>query len=199
MTDTFLTFALFASVATLSPGGATTLATASGVNFGYRRSMPLMLGIATGLALLSTAGATGLAAFLSAFPALQVAIKLCGTVYLLMLALQIWGTGRPQNANETDPRPIGFLAGVALLLLNPKGWAMTMAAAASFSALSADPFVLAALMATTFAAAALASLSVWCVGGALLSQLLTRDAQWLLVNRILALLLAGSIAPLWIP
>lgn len=199
MPETFLSFALFTIIATLSPGGATTLATASGVRFGYQRSVPLMLGIAAGLAILSTAGATGLAALMAALPALQLAIKVAGTVYLVWLAWQIWGAGRPQSAQQDNQRPIGFVSGVALLLLNPKGWAMTMAAAASFAALASDPFVLAAIMAATFAIAALTSLSLWCLGGALLSQLLTKEAQWRLVNRTLAVLLVASIAPLWMP
>ncbi len=199
MPDMFITFMAFALIATLSPGGATTLATASGVQFGYRRSVPLMLGIATGLALLSTAGATGLGAVMSAFPALQLAIKLAGSLYLIWLAWQIWAAGRPHNASGAEQRPIGYISGVALLILNPKGWAMTMAAAASFAALSSEPLVLAAIMATTFAAAALTSLSVWCLGGALLARVLTSDSQWRLVNRTLAALLALSIAPLWMP
>lgn len=199
MPDTFITFMLFAIVATLSPGGATTLATASGVRFGYRRSVPLMLGIAAGLAILSTAGATGLGAVMSAFPALQLAIKVAGTLYLTWLAWQIWGAARPQDTAQDNHSPIGFISGVALLLLNPKGWAMTMAAAASFAALSSNPIILAAIMATTFALSAVTSLSVWCLGGALLSQILTTDLQWRLVNRTLAVLLIASIAPLWVP
>ncbi len=199
MPDTFITFMLFAIVATLSPGGATTLATASGVRFGYRRSVPLMLGIAAGLAILSTAGATGLGAIMSAFPVLQLAIKVAGTLYLTWLAWQIWGAVRPQGPNQDNQNPIGFLSGVALLLLNPKGWAMTMAAAATFAALSSDPIILAAIMATTFALAAVTSLSIWCLGGAVLSQILTTDLQWRLVNRALAVLLVASIAPLWVP
>ncbi|MEM8689485.1 MAG: LysE family translocator [Pseudomonadota bacterium] len=199
MPDTFISFALFTIIATLSPGGATTLATASGVRFGYRRSMPLMLGIAAGLAILASAGATGLGALLNAAPTLQVAIKLVGTVYLLWLAMQIWNAGRPQTPGETSPSPHGFLAGVALLLLNPKGWAMTMAAAGSFAALSAKPLTLAAIMAATFATAAVASLSLWCLGGTLLAQTLNTEAQWRLVNRVLGALLAASIVPLWMP
>lgn len=199
MPDMLLAFMAFALIATLSPGGATTLATASGVRFGYRRSVPLMLGIATGLALLSTAGATGLGAVMTAFPALQFAIKLAGTLYLIWLAWQVWAAGQPKDTSSPEQRPIGYMSGVALLILNPKGWAMTMAAAASFAALSTEPFILAGIMATTFAVAALASLSVWCLGGALLSRVLTTEGQWRLVNRTLAGLLTLSIAPLWMP
>lgn len=50
-------FLLFALVATLSPGGATTVVTASGIQYGYIRSIPLILGIAVGLAMLAAAGA----------------------------------------------------------------------------------------------------------------------------------------------
>ncbi|MGI4982844.1 MAG: LysE family translocator, partial [Janthinobacterium lividum] len=66
MTSSVLSLFLFVVVATASPGGATTLATASGVRFGFARSMPLMAGIATGLALLAAVAALGLGALLLA-------------------------------------------------------------------------------------------------------------------------------------
>ncbi len=53
--DTILPLILFVVVSTITPGGATTLATASGAQFGFRRSMPLMVGIAFGLASLAAA------------------------------------------------------------------------------------------------------------------------------------------------
>jgi threonine/homoserine/homoserine lactone efflux protein len=59
MSELFLSLVMFALVATISPGGATTLATASGAKFGYKRSIPLMAGIAIGLASLVGAVALG--------------------------------------------------------------------------------------------------------------------------------------------
>ena len=87
--DQMLPLILFAVVATVTPGGATALATASGVHFGFRRSLPLMAGIAFGLASMAAAAAIGLASLLLALPSLQFAMKTAGTLYLLWLAWRI--------------------------------------------------------------------------------------------------------------
>ena len=53
MSQTLFSLIVFVIVATITPGGATTLATASGTQFGFRRSVPLLGGIALGLASLA--------------------------------------------------------------------------------------------------------------------------------------------------
>ncbi|MCA3917522.1 MAG: LysE family translocator, partial [Burkholderia sp.] len=62
----YLPLMLFVIVSTVTPGGATTLATASGAHFGYRRSLPMMAGIAAGLASMAAAAAAGLGSMLLA-------------------------------------------------------------------------------------------------------------------------------------
>ncbi len=198
MPELFYSFVLFAVVATATPGGATTLATASGIQFGFRRSVPLLLGIALGLASLAAAAASGLAAFLQTFPALELAVRLAGTAYLAWLAYKIGMAGAPGQNDERD-QPISFGGGMLLLLLNPKGWATTLGAAASFAALASSPARLAALMAATFATAALVSLCLWCIGGAMLAKALRTERHWRSVNGVLGLLLVASILPMWLP
>ena len=189
---------LFAAVATATPGGATTLATASGIHFGFRRSLPLMTGIAAGLALMAGAAAIGLASLLLAVPSLQLAMRAAGSLYLLWLAWRIGMSGPPRLKTELA-RPTGFFAGIWLLWVNPKGWAMTSGAALSFAALAKGPSELALLLSTTFGAAAIVSLSLWCLAGQLLARLLTADWHWRLTNILLGLLLALSIVPMWLP
>lgn len=195
ITDAFLLFAL---VATLSPGGATTLATASGIRHGYRRSIPLILGIAAGLAMLAAAGALGVGVFIMTFPALDLTIRAIGSAYLLWLVVKIWSAGPPAQDGLEAAAPFGFPSGLLLTLLNPKGWAMTMAAAVTFAPIAPDPAALAMIMAFTFASAAVLSLSVWCLGGVAVSRRISSPGQWRFANRTLAVLLAGCIAPLWI-
>ncbi|MET7719061.1 hypothetical protein [Streptomyces sp. NPDC005407] len=77
--DAFVSPLLFAVVATITPGGATTLVTASGAHFGFRRSVPLIAGIAIGLATLAAAAAAGLAGLLLAIPSLQLIVMGRGT------------------------------------------------------------------------------------------------------------------------
>lgn len=196
-TTGFLPLVLFATVSTITPGGATTLATASGANFGFRRSMPLMAGISLGLGSMAAAAAAGLGGLLLAAPALQTAMRAAGSVYLLWLAARIGRSGPPERAAGAAG-PAGFTGGAWMLWHNPKAWAMTLGAAASFASLASRPSDLAFMLGLTFASAAAVSLSLWCAAGLLLARLLRTDRQWRALNIVLAVLLAVSIVPMWL-
>lgn len=193
----YLPLFVFVIVSTVTPGGATTLATASGAHFGYRRSLPYMAGIAVALASMAAAAAAGLGGILLALPALQLGMKAFGSLYLVWLASRIGRSASPRLEAQLQ-KPTGFASGVWMLWHNPKGWAMTLGAAASFAALAPDPFRLGALLGISFGIAAMVSLSVWCVAGLLFARLLRTDLQWRLLNRTLALLLVMSIIPMWL-
>jgi threonine/homoserine/homoserine lactone efflux protein len=193
----FLPLAIFAIVSTITPGGATTLVTASGAHFGYRRSLPLMTGIAAGLASMAASAAAGLGSIVLAMPSLQFTMKIVGSLYLVWLAWKI-GRGGPPHLEAAIAKPTSFLGAVWLLWHNPKGWAMTLGAAGSFAALATSPLQLGALLGASFGIAALLSLSLWCVAGLLLARLLRTDMQWRILNALLGLLLAASIVPMWI-
>lgn len=194
----YLPLLVFVMVATATPGGATTLATASGAHFGYRRSLPYMTGIAAGLGSMAAAAAAGLGAVMLASPALQMALKLVGSIYLVWLA---WRIGRSSSPHVGSPlrKPAGFASGVWMLWHNPKGWTMTLGAAASFATMAHSPLQLGALLGLSFAAAAMVSLSLWCWAGQAFARLLRGEAQWRCLNGTLALLLALSIVAMWLP
>jgi threonine/homoserine/homoserine lactone efflux protein len=187
---------VFAFVATVTPGGATTLATVSGAQFGFRRSVPLMTGIAVGLASMAAAAAAGLGGVILAVPSLQVLMKVIGSVYLLWLAYRTARMRRP-GSGTAGTRPIGLLGGAWMLWCNPKGWAMTLGAAASYAAVASGPAQLALAMGATFGVAAALSLALWCLAGRVLVGLLRTDRQWMVSNWVLAGLLAASIVLVW--
>jgi threonine/homoserine/homoserine lactone efflux protein len=188
---------LFAVVSTFTPGTATTVATASGARFGFRRSVPLMLGSALGLATLAVVSAAGLAGLLMGAPSLQLTMKLIGSAYLIWLAWKVGRSGAPKLTADLA-RPTSLIGGACLLWLNPKGWAMTLGAAASFAALASGPLQLAALLGAAFGIAAAVSLSLWCLAGFTLARLLRSERQWHLLNAGLGLLLVASIVPMWV-
>lgn len=194
----YLPLMLFVIVSTVTPGGATTLATASGAHFGYRRSLPLMAGIAAGLASMAAAAAAGLGSVLLALPALQLAMKAAGSLYLVWLAVRIGRGGKPR-LDAAVHRPQGFVSGVWMLWHNPKGWAMTLGAAASFAALESGPARLGVLLGLAFGMAAMASLSLWCFAGLLFARVLRTERQWRCLNAGLGVLLVISIVPMWLP
>ncbi|SCB39416.1 LysE family translocator [Rhizobium hainanense] len=195
--EPLLPLILFALVSTITPGGATTLATASGAHFGFRRSIPVMGGIAFGLGSMACAAAAGLGGILMALPILQVAMKTLGSLYLIWLAVRIGGSGQPHEAGQRA-KPTGFFAGVWMLWHNPKAWAMTLSAAASFAALANNPAGLAMLLGPIFCLLAAFSLTIWCILGQMLGRMLKTAWQWRLVNIALACLLVLSIVPMWL-
>lgn len=195
--DSFWPLAMFTLTATISPGGATTMATASGAQFGFHRSMPLMLGIATGLASLAAGAAFGLANLLLISPLLPVAMKTAGTLYLLWLAWKVAKAPGP-GTGKTAAKPIGYIAGLCMLWYNPKAWAMTGSAAAAYANLTSDPSQLAALMGLSFAVAACVSLSIWCIAGRELARRIRKPVHWRVVNGAMGALIVASIVPMWI-
>ncbi|NWC95208.1 MULTISPECIES: LysE family translocator [unclassified Pseudomonas] len=197
MFGSILPLLLFVMVATFSPGGATTLATASGANFGWVRSLPLLAGISFGLALMAVAAAGGLGSLILAAPSLQLGMKLVGSAYLLWLAWQIAKRGKPGGAAVSE-KPAGFLTGIWMLLQNPKGWAMTLSAAASFSSLTHGPASLALLLSLVFGVFSMCSLTLWCGAGLAFSRQLKSERQWRVLNRMLGALLVVSIVPIWL-
>ena len=187
---------LFVLVATVSPGGATTLATASGVQFGVRRSLPLLLGIAAGLTTLAVAASLGLAGVLLGIPHLELVVKVLGTAYLLWLAWTIARSGAPGQTTLARPRRFG--AGVLLLWLNPKAWAVTLSAAGAFAAQVDGPVRLAVLLGGTFAVGATLSQLLWCSLGGAVARLLSKPWHWRALNVTLAVLVVASIVPIWL-
>lgn len=188
--------AFFAISATFSPGGATTLATASGARFGLRRSIPLLIGMTAGLAALGAAAGLGLAGLVLAAPIAEQVLRLAGSGYLIWLALRIARGGPPGEA-EATAHPISLFGGAALVQLNPKAWATALGAAALFAESAASPVALALTLATMLGLFGATSLTLWCVAGGLLARLLTTRSQWTFVNVALAFLLVLAVVQMW--
>lgn len=197
MTDPILPLVLFAVVATLTPGAATTLITATGARFGLGPSLPLLAGAALGLASLGVIAGAGLAGLVLAVPSAQLLIRLAGSAYLAWLAWRV-GTSGPPPARAELAAPPGFLGGAGLLWLNPKGWATSLAAASSFGAAAEGPWQLAAVLGATLGLAAAGSLLIWCTAGQILGRILEGERQWRALNAVLGVLLALSIIPMWL-
>ena len=83
----------FAFVSSVTPGPNNVLLWASGATFGFRRTIPHVLGTASGIGAMALAAAAGVAALVAAVPALGVAMRSAGSAYLVWLAWQIWRSG----------------------------------------------------------------------------------------------------------
>jgi threonine/homoserine/homoserine lactone efflux protein len=193
--DLLLALAAFAFVTSVTPGPNNLMLLASGANFGLRRTLPHMLGIALGHAAMVALVGLGLAALFEAQPRLKLALATVSTVYLLWLAWRI-ATAAPPGEGRAPGRPMTFLEAAAFQWVNPKAWTMALGAVSLY----ATGTVASALtVACVFAAVNLPSVSIWAALGVRLRRLLGGRARLRAFNRVMAALLVASLWPTLAP
>jgi threonine/homoserine/homoserine lactone efflux protein len=186
----------FAVVGTITPGPNNALLWASGLRFGFRRTARHVAGTAAGMGVLVLAMAAGIGALLSAVPGAEFGVKLVGSAYLLYLAYRIASSHGPDR--KVAARPLGVLGAAAFQFANPKGWLFALAAVGTFLPPDLAPPAAALTVAGTCAAVILATASVWAAGGAALNRVVDDGRTQRAVNLALALVLAASVAFIWV-
>ena len=158
--DAFLALLVYAFVSSVTPGPNNFMLLASGVNFGFARTIPHLIGISVGFVVLLLAVGLGLGALLAAFPASHLALKLAGGAYLIYLSWRIAMSRSLDNGREATARPMTFLQAASFQWVNPKAWVMAMTAIAVYANPEA-PFLSVALIAVVFVLIGLPSVSTW--------------------------------------
>ncbi|MGF6286018.1 LysE family translocator [Pseudomonas silensiensis] len=193
--DLLLGFALFALVTSITPGPNNTMLLASGVNFGFNRTIPHMLGITCGFFVLVVAVGFGLGAVFQTYPLLYTVLRYVGAAYLLYLAWKIARSGPVSESEKGESKPISYLGAAAFQWVNPKAWIMAIGAISTYTPMQGY-FTNVIVIAAVFALINLPSVSVWAGCGTLLRNVL-KDRRWLrLFNWGMALLLVASLYPL---
>src|SRR5262245_35880038 len=182
---------LFAAAVTLTPGPNVVLVTASAANFGFRRTVPQMLGITFGFGTMVLAPGLGLAGVVHAEPRLHVALKYAGAAYLLYLA---WRIARADAAGAAArAKPIGFIEATLFTWMNPKAWVSALGAAAAFTTVGGDLLWESAVISIVLAAFCLLSTVLWAGFGAVIGRYLAAPRVRKAFNWSMAGLLALSL------
>ncbi|MEQ5843690.1 lysine transporter LysE [Paraburkholderia acidicola] len=184
---------LFALVTTITPGPNNTMLLASGVNFGFRRTLPHILGISAGVVLLMLAVGFGLGEAFRRWPLLYTVLETASVVYLLYLAWKIGTSGQVQ-VRKGERRPMRFYEAIAFQWINPKAWMMVLTAATTVH-LSADFGLNATLMAVLFYVVGLPCICLWAAFGTALRNLLANPVWLRVFNIVMAVLLVLSLYP----
>ena len=121
---------LFAFVSSVTPGPNNALLWASGLQFGFRATIPQIVGTSGGIGILALAVAAGLGVVVTGVPKVELALKLVGSLYLLFLAFRLAGGAAMQRAQIA--RPLRFHEAAAFQFLNPKAWLFALAAVSTF-------------------------------------------------------------------
>ncbi|SPJ24279.1 LysE family translocator [Palleronia abyssalis] len=188
-TETLLALIVFATVGTGTPGPNNLMVMASGANFGLRRTLPHILGIALGFAAMIMLVGLGLGRLFEAWPWLSPTLLAVSAVYLLYLAWKI-ATAAPPEPGHPGGRPFSFLQAAAFQWVNPKAWAMALTTTAVY--LPGGEFVLASAI---FASAAIPLTALWTVAGEGIGRFLGTPFRLRLFNGVMAALLLISTLP----
>ena len=188
---------LFAAVSSLTPGPNNLMLMASGANYGFRRSLPHMLGVSLGFTFMVLLIGVGVVQVFDRYPAAYQVLKVVSVLYLLYLAWKIATAAAPTGEGDAMGRPFTFLQAALFQWVNPKAWTMALTAVSVYS--PSQSVAAMAFVAVVFGAVNLPSISVWTMLGQQVQRLLHRPARLRTFNIAMAVLLVASLYPVLSP
>jgi len=192
--DVLLALVAFIFVATATPGPNNLMVMASGANFGFRRTLPHIMGIAIGFAAMVILVGLGLIRIFDAFPPVYSVLKVASVLYLLWLAWKIAHAAPPpeRGVDETG-RPFTFLQAAAFQWVNPKAWSLALT---TFTVYAPDRTVLTILVVGAVSGlVAVPCSGTWTGLGQQLRRVLTSPRRLRAFNWTMAALLVASLIP----
>ena len=193
MTPDLLTgLLIFALVGSLTPGPNTLMVMASGANFGYRRTLPHMMGIMLGFMAMVALMGLGLSRIFDMVPVLEQVLTVCAVLYMLWLAWKI-AHAAPLDASAKASKPLTFLQAAAFQWVNPKAWAFAITAVTVYTQDTGVGPVL--IVAGMLGLVSFPSTSLWTVIGLQVARVLTDPRRRAIFNWGMAGLLLLSLYP----
>ncbi|PIK13978.1 LysE family translocator [Halobacteriovorax sp. JY17] len=181
----------FALVSSITPGPNNIMLMSSGTNFGIKKSIPHMLGVSIGFALMIILVGSGLMELFTLYPVAQKILKIVSIIYLVYLSYRI-ATSTPVTTNSTViKKPFSFIQAALFQWVNPKAWTMALAAITLFSPSNNFQDILKVSIA--YGLVNLPSVSLWVVLGKEIRKVLSSQAKLRFFNATMASLLLASL------
>ncbi|CQJ60396.1 LysE family translocator [Yersinia rohdei] len=194
----FLSMVGFLWVAAITPGPNNMLLTSAGANFGFRRSIWLMLGIMLGMQSMLLMVAFGVGGLILVYPSIHFILKVLGSLYLLWLAWKVATSAYEKlETNLVPPKPLRLYQGWLLQFLNPKAWLMGLGSVASFSLAGAQYNHSIVMISFGMFMVNLVAGIIWLGFGTLIGRLLSSRRAWFTFNISMGLLTAACVLLIW--
>lgn len=189
--ETFPALVALAIATLFTPGPNNAMLAASGANFGFRRTIPHLLGVATGFPLMLLVVGLVLGGLFQTSVVLRETLRWGGAALLLWIAWKIASSGGT-GSKSARVRPMRYLEAVGFQWINPKAWSMAVAATSQFI-LPTAPVLTAAVVAGAFLILGLGSSSTWTFAGQAIARWLTTARRLRAFNLVMAGLIVLSI------
>ena len=184
-----LIFALFifAFVSSITPGPNNAMLTASGMKFGFIRTLPHLIGIPLGHILQIGLTCFGLANLFLLYPQVQFYMKILCFLYLLYLGWKMIGSFS-MTQKETG-RPLRFYEASLFQFINPKAWSIAVTVASGFFPTEENILVGVLFVTITAAVICFPTISLWALFGSGIRKFVNEVKTKKIIEYLLALLL----------
>jgi threonine/homoserine/homoserine lactone efflux protein len=188
-----INFSLFSALAAFyftmffTPGPNNAMLTASGMKFGFIKTLPHLMGISLGHILQIGLTCFGLANLFLIYPQVQFYMKILCFVYLLYLGWKMIGSF--SSIQKKTGRPLRFYEASLFQFINPKAWSIAITVASGFFPTKENMFIGVAFVTITAAVINLPTCSLWALFGSGLRKFVNNENTKKLIEYLLAVLL----------
>ena len=190
---TIASFTLFATVSAFTPGPNNVMLAASGANFGFRASLPHILGVSMGFISLVIAAGFGLASLFAELPHLYDFMKIISFMFLVYVAWRIGGAGRMKT--QSSDEPLRFWEAAMFQFVNPKGVSVIISSVTAYTSSASTLASEVLVLFVVFSIVTVGSTVTWTLFGLVIRQILNTEKRLRLFNITMASLLLVSLLP----
>lgn len=188
---TLVSFIIYSFVTSITPGPNNIMLATSGVNFGFKRSIPHILGIGIGFGFMVSVVGLGIGSLLSSNITLYESLKIVGITYLLYLAYKIYHS-TSVDTTSSKTKPLTFLQAAIFQWVNPKAWIMAMGAVTTYLSSQSELYWY-LIIGVIYGAIGIPSTGVWALIGEKLQKYIHDQKKLKMFNAVMALLLVLSV------
>lgn len=193
--ELLLPLCTFAAVSSITPGPNNTMILASGLNYGFVRSLPHLFGITCGFTFMIFATGMGLHVVFEQVPMLQTILKYGGAIYLLWLAWKLAHAAPMSGEQAALSKPMTFFGAAAFQWINPKAWVMALSALTTYLP-PGFTVIDAAMLAGVFGFIGVFCVGAWAMFGVAMRRVLQDPRSVRIFNIVMALLLVATLYPM---
>lgn len=181
----FATLIPFALITTFSPGPNTLLSASMGMQYGYRRTFPFLIGIWTGFVIVFV-GCSLLATTLAKIiPQFRSILSVIGAIYILWLAYKTYKAS--YSVEDQLQKPLGYSNGMVLQVLNPKVILYGLTIFSTYLVSLPKSIVLFFASPIIFATISLSATTTWALFGVGIASFMKNSQTAKIVQTLLAL------------
>lgn len=191
-----LSIASFTLASVLTPGPNNIMLLSSGLTFGYKQTIPHMIGISLGYPIMIIGVGMGVGAIFDMYPVTITLLKIVGISYLFWMAWHIANAkGQIKTNTKNKIKPFSFIQAASFQWLNPKGWIVAITSTVSFTTNSKYAFYQVLVIALIFFFSSIIACNFWTLGGVYLKKLVKNELHVQIFNITMALLIVASVLP----